>query len=109
VLGTDYSDVLALYEHDPETRVVVAIGEPGGGLEHDAALVARAMSTPVIGFITGQFAPTEVRMGHAGAVVGLDSRSHPETKAKAFMDAGCKVASLITEVAPLVMQALQEM
>ncbi|MFZ0995588.1 MAG: succinate--CoA ligase subunit alpha [Candidatus Dormiibacterota bacterium] len=108
VLGSDYADILPLYEDDPETRLVVVIGEPGGALEQDAARMAHAMSTPVVGFITGRFAPKEVRMGHVGAVVGLDGRSQPEAKVQAFKAAGCKVASLITDVAALVMQGLQQ-
>ena len=106
VIGTTYTDILPLFEDDAETDVVVVIGEPGGGLEHDAALVARTMRTPVVAFITGQHAPPAARMGHAGAVVGDDHRSTPAAKVRSFEDAGCRVARLITEVGPLVKDAL---
>jgi succinyl-CoA synthetase alpha subunit len=106
VIGTTYTDILPLFEADPETDAVVLIGEPGGGLEHDAARVAGMMRTPVIAFITGQHAPPAARMGHAGAVVGDDARSTPAAKVASFERAGCRVARLITEVGPLVEGAL---
>lgn len=106
VIGTTYTDILPMFEDDAETDAVVVIGEPGGGLEHEAALVARTMRTPVIAFITGQHAPPAARMGHAGAVVGEDLRSTPAAKVRSFEEAGCRVARLITEVGPLVQDAL---
>jgi len=108
VIGTTYTDVLPLFESDPETKAVVLIGEPGGGLEHEAAQMASSMLTPVIAFITGQHAPPSARMGHAGAVVGDDARSTPAAKVASFQAAGCRVARLITEVGPLVEIALAE-
>ncbi len=106
VIGTTYTDILPLFEADPETDAVVLIGEPGGGLEHEAARVAGTMRTPVVAFITGQHAPPAARMGHAGAVVGDDERSTPSAKVASFEKAGCRVARLITEVGPLVEDAL---
>ncbi len=106
VIGTTYTDILPLFEQDPATDLVVLIGEPGGGLEHDAAQVAATMRTPVVAYIAGQHAPPAARMGHAGAVVGDDVRSRPEAKVASFAQAGCRVARLITQVAPLVTGAL---
>lgn len=106
VIGTTYTDILPLFEEDPATELVVLIGEPGGGLEHDAARMAATMRTPVVAFITGQHAPPAARMGHAGAVVGDDERSRPAAKVASFTQAGCPVARLVTEVAPLVTKAL---
>lgn len=106
VIGTTYTDILPLFEEDPATELVVLIGEPGGGLEHDAARMAATMRTPVVAFITGQHAPPAARMGHAGAVVGDDELSRPAAKVASFTQAGCPVARLVTEVAPLVTKAL---
>jgi succinyl-CoA synthetase alpha subunit len=106
VIGTDYADVLRLFEADADTDLVVVIGEPGGGLEYAAARQAAAMKTPVIAYITGQGSPPDARMGHAGAVVGEDQRSRPANKMQAFRDAGVPVARLITDVGALVTETL---
>jgi len=106
VIGTDYVDVLGLFEDDGETDLVVLIGEPGGGLEYPAAAKAATMRTPVVAYITGQASPREARMGHAGAVVGEDERSRPQSKMKAFSDAGLVVAQRVTDIGALVARAL---
>ncbi|MBN1586840.1 MAG: succinate--CoA ligase subunit alpha [Candidatus Omnitrophica bacterium] len=70
IVGSNFVDVLALFERDDETDVVVMIGEIGGSMEEEAAAFVRDhMSKPVVGFIAGQTAPKEKRMGHAGAVI----------------------------------------
>jgi len=92
VIGTDYADVLSLFEDDPDTDLVVVIGEPGGGLEYAAVAQAAAMRTPVLAYITGQGSPPDARVGHAGAVVGDDERSRPQNKMQAFSSAGIEVA-----------------
>jgi len=107
VIGTDYADVLRLFESDPETELVVVIGEPGGGLEYAAAAQSAAMRTPVVAYITGQGSPPDARMGHAGAVVGDDVRSRPQSKMQAFAEAGIPVARLVTDVGALVTRTLE--
>jgi len=107
VIGTDYADVLSLFEDDPDTDLVVVIGEPGGGLEYAAVAQAAAMRTPVLAYITGQGSPPDARMGHAGAVVGDDERSRPQNKMQAFSSAGIAVARLVTDVGALVTQTLE--
>ena len=106
VIGAAYTEILPLFEADDETDAVIVIGEPGGGLQHDAAHIASGMQTPVVAFIIGQHAPPAARMGHAGAVVGDDARITTAAKLRSFETAGCRVARLITEVAPLVQEAL---
>lgn len=70
VNGTDFIDVLNLFNEDPETKAVVMIGEIGGTAEEDAAEWIKAnMKKPVVGFIGGQTAPEGKRMGHAGAII----------------------------------------
>ena len=64
------------------------IGEPGGGLEYPAAELAAKMRTPVVAYITGQGSPQDARMGHAGAVVGDDERSRPQSKMRGIFFGG---------------------
>jgi succinyl-CoA synthetase alpha subunit len=106
IIGTDYVDMLRLFEADPDTDLVVLIGEPGGGHEYPAADYARTMRTPVVAYITGQGSPPNARMGHAGAVVGDDLRSQPQSKISAFEAAGIPVAPQVTEIGEAVMRRL---
>ncbi|MCI0405943.1 MAG: succinate--CoA ligase subunit alpha, partial [candidate division Zixibacteria bacterium] len=70
VIGTDFVDVLALFEKDRETKAIVLIGEIGGTDEERAAAFIKAEVTkPVVAFIAGQTAPPGKRMGHAGAII----------------------------------------
>ena len=70
IAGTDFIDVLQLFENDPETDAVVMIGEIGGRCEIDAAhWIEKNMSKPVVSFIAGATAPKGKRMGHAGAII----------------------------------------
>jgi succinyl-CoA synthetase alpha subunit len=107
VIGTDYVDVLRLFEADAGTDVVVLVGEPGGGLEYPAAQQAAGMRTPVVAYITGQGSPQDARMGHAGAVVGEDARSRPQSKMQAFSAAGLAVAPRVTDIGALVARTLE--
>jgi len=68
--GTNFVDVLSMFEDDSKTEAVIMIGEIGGTAEETAAEFVRAnMSKPVVGFIAGQTAPKGKRMGHAGAII----------------------------------------
>ncbi len=70
VLGTNFVDVLELFEKDPETKAVVMLGEIGGRAEEEAAQFFKTkMTKPLYGFIAGRTAPPGKRMGHAGAIV----------------------------------------
>ena len=72
IIGTTVKDALMLFVNDPETDIIVLIGEIGGQLEADAAKWYHESNSkkPVIGFIAGETAPTGRTMGHAGAIVG---------------------------------------
>lgn len=105
VIGTTYADVLPLFEADPETDLVVLIGEPGGRLEFEAIAAMRSMRKPVVAYIAAQNAPPEKRMGHAGAIAGGGDTT-AAAKLAAFRAAGCEAVGRVTEVAAAVERTL---
>jgi succinyl-CoA synthetase alpha subunit len=106
IIGTNFVDCLAEFERDPETRVVVLIGEIGGQDEEDAAaFIKDNVSKPVVAFVSGRTAPPGKRMGHAGAIVS-GSMGTAESKVRAFREAGVPVADSIADIADLVAKAL---
>ena len=89
--GSSFKDHLALFEQDPETKVVVMIGEIGGPQEADAAHYAKEnMKKPVIGYIAGLTAPKGRRMGHAGAIISAFGESAAE-KVEILQECGVTV------------------
>jgi succinyl-CoA synthetase alpha subunit len=99
VNGTDFVDVLKLFNADPDTHGVIMIGEIGGGAEERAAAwVKEHMKKPVAGFIAGTTAPPGKRMGHAGAVIS-GGKGRAIDKIQAFEAAGIKVAATPAQMA----------
>lgn len=99
VNGTDFVDVLTLFNDDPDTHGVIMIGEIGGGAEERAAEWVKAnMKKPVAGFIAGTTAPPGKRMGHAGAVIS-GGKGRAIDKIQAFEAAGIKVAATPAQMA----------
>ncbi len=106
IVGTSFIDCLERFEQDPETKLVVLIGEIGGDEEEKAAeFIDANMETPVVAYIAGFTAPPGKRMGHAGAIVS-GSKGTAQAKAEAFETAGVRVGKNSTEVAELVKEAL---
>jgi succinyl-CoA synthetase alpha subunit len=102
VPGSSFVDILALFEADPETEVIVMAGEIGGQAEEDAAeFIAAHVSKPVVAYIAGFTAPPGKTMGHAGAIVS-GSQGTAAAKAAALEDHGVQVGRTPTEVADLV-------
>ena len=96
--GTNFIDVLSMFEDDPQTDKVVLIGEIGGTDEEKAAeYISKNMTKPVYGFIAGKTAPPGKRMGHAGAIVEGGEGTAAD-KIKALQDAGVLVADHPEEI-----------
>ncbi|MGH2751927.1 MAG: succinate--CoA ligase subunit alpha [Actinomycetota bacterium] len=103
--GSDFIDVLARFNHDDETELVVMVGEIGGDAEERAAAwVKDHMTKPVVAYIAGFTAPPGKRMGHAGAIIS-GSQGTAAAKAEALEAAGIRVGRNPTEVADLVVEA----
>lgn len=102
VHGVGFIGSLERFDDDPETGLVVLIGEIGGDDEERAAsFIAERMTKPVVGYIAGFTAPPGKRMGHAGAII-TGSRGTAQAKAEALEAAGVKVGRTPSEVAELV-------
>ena len=106
IIGTDFIEILELFEADPETECAVMIGEIGGNAEQLAAeYVQNEMQKPVVAYVAGFTAPEGKTMGHAGAIVS-GGESTAQAKSEALERAGIRAATNPSEVAELVAEAL---
>ncbi len=102
VVGTSFVDALPLFERDPETDLLVLVGEIGGTAEEDAAeLIRTQFSKPVVAYIAGRSAPPGKRMGHAGAIISR-GKGTAQSKVAALERAGARVARFPYEVSEIV-------
>jgi succinyl-CoA synthetase alpha subunit len=91
--GSTFVDVLPFFEKDPDTRVIVLIGEIGGGEEEmAAAYIKQYVTKPVVALIAGKNAPKDTSMGHAGAIVSPDGEGSAEKKEAELRKAGVYIA-----------------
>ncbi|MBI5888861.1 MAG: succinate--CoA ligase subunit alpha [Deltaproteobacteria bacterium] len=106
VNGTNFIDVLGMFQNDPETEAVVMIGEIGGTAEEDAAeFIKKNVTKPVVGYIAGVAAPKGKRMGHAGAIIS-GGKGTADEKMKAMEAAGVSVTRSTAEIGKTIMEAL---
>ena len=109
VIGTTHIDAIEAFEKDPDTKVIVMIGEIGGDAEERAAEYIKAnVSKPVVGYVAGFTAPEGKTMGHAGAIVSGSSGT-AQAKKEALEAAGVKVGKTPSETARLASEILQSL
>ena len=107
IIGSDFIDVLTLFEQDPETEGIVIVGEIGGDAEERAAeFIAESVSKPVVAYIAGFTAPPGKQMGHAGAIISGSSGT-AEAKKVALEAKGVRVGKSPTETAELAVEAIR--
>ncbi len=108
VVGSNFIDLLPLFNDDPETEAVVIIGEIGGTAEEEAAAYIKAsFKKPVFGFIAGQTAPPGRRMGHAGAIISGGKGTAAEKNA-AWKAAGIHVETNPAMIGEMIVSVLKK-
>lgn len=106
IVGSDFIDVIGLYEQDPETDLIVMCGEIGGDAEERTAeYIGESVSKPVVAYIAGFTAPPGKTMGHAGAIVS-GSQGTAAAKKEALEARGVRVGRTPTEVAEIAVESL---
>jgi len=106
IVGSSFIDILQKFEEDPDTDLVVIVGEIGGDEEEKAGqYIAATMKTPVVGYIAGFQAPAGKQMGHAGAII-TGSSGTAQGKKDALEGLGVQVGISPTEVAEIVRDRL---
>jgi succinyl-CoA synthetase alpha subunit len=107
IVGSDFIDILKLYEADDETEMIVMVGEIGGDAEERAAdYISESVSKPVVAYIAGFTAPPGKQMGHAGAIISGSSGT-AEAKRQALEAKGVRVGKSPTETAQLAVEAMR--
>ncbi|HHT9113946.1 MAG: succinate--CoA ligase subunit alpha [Planctomycetes bacterium] len=108
IVGTDFVDVLRLFQEDKETKAIVLIGEIGGSAEEEAAeIIRQEITKPVIGFIAGSTAPPGRRMGHAGAIIS-GNKGTAVSKIAALKNAGVTIADSPADIGETVARVIEQ-
>src|ERR1700743_3677628 len=109
IIGATHIDALQAFQDDPDTDLIVMIGEIGGDAgERAAAYIAEHITKPVVGYVAGFTAPEGKTMGHAGAIVSGSSGT-AQAKKEALGAGGVKVGKTPSETAALARQILQNL
>jgi len=107
IVGTDFVDILRLFQEDKDTRAIVLIGEIGGSAEEEAAeVIKQEITKPVIGFIAGSTAPPGRRMGHAGAIIS-GNKGTAVSKIAALKNAGVTIANSPADIGETVARVIE--
>ena len=108
VIGSGFTDIIELFNEDPDTEGIVMIGEIGGSAEEEAAaFIKKNVSKPVVGFIAGRTAPPGRRMGHAGAIISGGKGTAAE-KMNAMKKSGILVVENPAEIGSTMLKALEK-
>src|SRR3989338_4550334 len=108
IVGTDFVDVLRLFQEDKETKAIVLIGEIGGSAEEEAAeIIKQEITKPVIGFIAGSTAPPGRRMGHAGAIIS-GNKGTATSKITALKNAGVTIVDSPADIGETVAKVIEQ-
>lgn len=107
IKGTDFIDIVPLFEDDPDTHLIVMVGEIGGtDEERTAEYIGEKCSKPYVAYLAGSSAPPDQEMGHAGAIVS-QGRGTFQSKIEAFAKAGIPVAQYPREVKEIALELLK--
>lgn len=102
ILGSDFVDILQLFEKDPQTKLIIMIGEIGGNFEEKAALyIKKYINKPIVAYIAGLTAPKGKRMGHAGAII-TSTKSTATEKNRILSQSGVHIIENFVEIGQFV-------